>query len=149
MIPELSNKYSWWQVGIVTVSFTVYHKSNVCTALMYIQQRHMVFSELHIYHDLVLDQKVNDNAYSTPLIHEALDMEQKMLMLVIGLYQYKFTHPCVEHQHYPENDTLCLSILFYSLFSYIYMINDSMFTMLLRQIFWDFLARLTSLFSMQ
>ena len=66
MGPELSNKYSWLQVVSVPVSFTEHQKSKVCPELMYIQHRHVVCRNLHICHDLVLDQNVNDNAYSTP-----------------------------------------------------------------------------------
>ena len=98
MIPELVNNYSWWQVGSVPVSLTEYHKSRVCPALVYIQHRHMVCGKFHIYHDLILDQTVNDNAYSTPLIHEALDVNHKMLMLVIGWYHNTFSHFVVQIQ---------------------------------------------------
>ena len=79
------------------VSLTEYHKSRVCPALMYMKHRHMVFGELHICHDLILDQNVNDDAYSTPLIHEALDVNHKMVMLGIGLYHNIFSHLCVQH----------------------------------------------------
>ena len=73
----------------------------------------MVCAELHIFHDLDLYQNVNDNDYPTPLIHEALDVKHKMVMLGIGWYHNIFSHICVQRQHYPEHDTLCLSILFY------------------------------------
>ena len=73
--------------------------------------------KLHIFHDLDLDQNVNDNAYPDPLIREALDMNYKILMLGIGWYHNTFSHISVQHQHYPEHDTLCLSILLYWLFS--------------------------------
>ena len=68
----------------------------------------------------VLDQNVNDNAYSTPLLHEALYVDHKMVMLGIGLYHNIFTHICVQHQHYPEHDIICLSIFFYFLFFHIF-----------------------------
>ena len=79
----------------------------------------MVYGELHICHDLFLYQNVNDNAYSTPLLPEALDVENKMEMLGIGWYHNTFSHLCVQHKHYTEHDTLCTSIFFYRLFSYI------------------------------
>ena len=79
----------------------------------------MVCSELHICHDLILDQTVNDNDYLTPLLHEALDVNHKMVMLGIGWYHNNFSHLCVHHQHYPEHDILCLSILFHWIFSFI------------------------------
>ena len=80
----------------------------------------MVCSELHICHDLDLDKNVYDNDYPTPLLHEDLGGNHRMVMLGIGLYHNKFSHLCVKHQHYPENDTLCLSILFYWIFSCLY-----------------------------
>ena len=98
------------------VSLKVYQKYRVGKALMYIQHRHMVYGESHICHDIVLDQTVNDNAYSTPLLHEALDVDHKMVMPGIGFYHNKFSHLCVKHQHYPEHDNLCLYIFFYWLF---------------------------------
>ena len=95
----------------------------------------MVCCELHIYHELVLDQNVNDNYYSPPFLHEALNVEHKMAMLVIGLYHNTFSNICVKHQHYPEHGILCLSIFFYCHLSIFYLINYSMFTMLLRYMF--------------
>ena len=80
----------------------------------------MVCGKFHIYDDLVLDKNVNGNDYSTPLVHEDLDVDHKMVMLKIGRYQNTFSHLCVQHQHYTEHDTLCMSILFYWLFSYIF-----------------------------
>ena len=99
------------------VLLTEYHKSMVYPALIYMQYSHMVCGKLHICHDLVLDQTVNDNAYSTPFLHEYLDVKHQMLMLGIGWYYNKFSHLCVQHQHYTEHDTLCLYILFYYIFS--------------------------------
>ena len=80
----------------------------------------MVFGESHIFRDLFLDKNPNDNAYSKPLLYEALDVEHKMLMLLIGLFHNKFSHLCMQHHHYPEHDTLFLSILFHWLFFYIF-----------------------------
>ena len=118
--PELANKYSWWQVVSVPFYLIVYQKSKVCPALMYIQHRHMVCGELHICHELVLYLKLNDNAYPTPLIHEALDVNHKMVILGIGCYHNTLSHICVQHQHYSEHDTLCMSIFFYWMFSCIF-----------------------------
>ena len=101
MRPELSNKYNLLQVVSVPILLTEYRKSNVCQALMYMQHSHMVCVELHIRHDLDLDQNVNDNSYSTPLIHEALDVNHKMVTLGIGWYHNTFLHLCVQHQPYP------------------------------------------------
>ena len=63
------------------VFLTEHWKSMVGQALMYMQQMHMVCEKLHICHDLDVDQNVYDNAYPTPLLHEALDVNHKMLML--------------------------------------------------------------------
>ena len=76
----------------------------------------MLCGEFHIFRDLVLDQNVNDNAYSNPLRREALDVDHKMVILGIGLYHNTFSLLCVKHQHYTEHDTLCLLIFFYWLF---------------------------------
>ena len=112
MIPELAIKYNLWQVGSVLVSLRLYQESKVGQELMYMQHRYMVCGKSHILHDLVFDQNVNDDDYSTPLIHETLDVDQKMVILVIGLYNNIFLHICVQHQHYPEHDIICLYILF-------------------------------------
>ena len=79
----------------------------------------MVCGEFHIFHDLVLDQNVNDNAYSTPFLHEALDVKHKMVMLGIGWDHNTFSHIYVQHQHYPEHGILYMLILFYC-FLYIF-----------------------------
>ena len=80
---------------------TEHRKSMVDRALMYMQHRKMVCVELHIFYDLDLDQTVNDNDYPTPLLHEALDVNHRMVMLVIGWYHNTFSYICVQHQHYP------------------------------------------------
>ena len=99
---------------------------------MYMQRKHIVCGKLHIRHDLVLDQNANNNAYSTPLSHGALDVEHRMVMLGIGLYHNTFSLIFVYHQNYPEHNTLWLSIFATGSFTVFYLINDSMFTMLLR-----------------
>ena len=73
----------------------------------------MEFGESHICNDLVLDKNLNDNACSSPLIHKALDVDRKIVMLGNGFYHNTFSHLCVQQQHYPEHDTLYLSIFFY------------------------------------
>ena len=117
---------------------------------MYIQHRHMICGELHICHDLVLYKNVNGDDYWTPLLHEALDVDHKMVMMGIGWYHNTFSHLCVQYQHYPEHNTLCLSILFYWIFSYISP-NQwiHVYECFLDRCFWIFLARLTSFFSVQ
>ena len=110
---ELASKYNLWQVGSVIVFLKVYQKYKICPALLYMQHMHMECNESHICHDIFLDQNVNDNAYSTPLIHENLDVDHKMLILGIGLYHNKCLHLL---HHYPDYDTICLSFFFYWLF---------------------------------
>ena len=90
MISEMDSKYNWWHVGSVLVSLMVYQKSRVCQALLYMQHRHMVCSEFHIWHDLVLDQNANHNAYSTTLIHEDLDVDHKMVIIGTSLFHNTF-----------------------------------------------------------
>ena len=80
------------------------------------QHRHMVRGEIHICHDLVLYQNTNYIFKSTPSLHEALD---EIVMLEIGLYHNTFSLICVQHDHYTEHDTLCLSIFFYLISFYI------------------------------
>ena len=72
------------QVGSVIVYLMVYNKSKVGQAFMYMKNSHMECGESHICHDLVWDKNVNDNAYSNPLIHEALDVDHNTLILGIG-----------------------------------------------------------------
>ena len=72
------------------VLLTEYHKYKVCLELFYMQHMHMVCGELHICHELVLHQTVNDNAYSTPLLHEALDVNNKIVIMGIGWYHNTF-----------------------------------------------------------
>ena len=131
------------------VSLTEYHKSRVCPALMYMQHMHMVCGEKNISHDLILYQTVNDNTYSTPLLHEALDVDHQMVMMGIGLYHNTFSHLCVQYQHYPEYDTLCLSILFTGSFIYFTLSMAPCLRCSLDRFFWGWLYRLASLFFVQ
>ena len=57
-------------------------------------------------------QNASDNDYSAPLCHEVCNVGYKMVILGIDLCYNKFSRIGVEHQHYSENDTVCLSILF-------------------------------------
>ena len=68
------------------VHLMVYHKSKVGQALMYMQHRHMECGESHICHDLVMNRNENDNAYSNTLLHKALDVEHKTVIMGIRLY---------------------------------------------------------------
>ena len=117
---------------------------------MYMRHRHMVCGKFYICHNLDLDQNLNGNAYQTPLLHEALYVNHKIIMLLIGWYHNIFSHICVQHQNYPEHDTLCLSIFFYWIFSCPYLdqwlhVYDAPLT----DFFWNCLARLKSFFGPQ
>ena len=90
----------------------VYQISTVCLELMYMQQKHMVYGELHIYHYLVLNQNANNNAYLTPLRHEVWNVEHKFIILGVYLCYNTFLHLGVKNQNYPEHDTVCMYILF-------------------------------------
>ena len=109
----------------------------------------MVCGKFHICYDLVLDQNINDNSYSTPLLDEALDVNHIMVMLGIGSYYNISSLLSVQHQHYPEHDTLCLSIFFYFLSSSIFLINDSIFMVLLRQMFLELFIQTDIIFGVQ
>ena len=97
-------------------------------ALMYMQHRNMVCGVLNIFHDLDLDQTVNDNAYPTPLLHEALDVNHRMTMLGIGWYHNTF------HIFVYNISTILNTILsvcpfsFTGFFTLFRLINESMFT---------------------
>ena len=127
-------------------SLKVCQKSKVCLEFMYMKHKHRICGKLHVFHDLVLYKKVNDNAYSTPLRHEALDVDHKMVMLVIGLYHNTFSLICVQHQHYPEHETICLSFFLTVSFSISSLINDFMFPILLRQIFLELFSQTDIIF---
>ena len=90
----------------------VYHISRFCLVLMCMQHNHMVNGKLHIHHYLVLDQNANDNSFSTPLRHEVWNVDHKMVIMGIDLCYKIISHIGVQHQHYPEHDTACLSIFF-------------------------------------
>ena len=138
MGPELVNKYNWWQVGSVPVSFTEYQKSNICPDLMYMQHRNMVCGELHIFHDLVLDQNVNDNSYQPPC-------STRLWVWTTKWYFWESVNITIHFHIFVCNISIILNmILSVRPFSFtgsllvINLINDLMFTMLLRHIFWGF-----------
>ena len=90
----------------------VYQISMFLLELIYMQHKQMVYVKLHRHHYLVLVQNPNCNAYSTPWRHEVWDVEQKMVTLGIDLCYNTFSHLGVQHKHYPEHGTVCLSIFF-------------------------------------
>ena len=99
------------------------------------QHKHMVCRKVHICHDRVLDQNANDNAHSTPVRHEDLDTEHKIVMLGISLYHNIF-------QFFFSNIRISLNTIlsvcpfyFTGSFSVFDLINDTIFPMLLIQIF--------------
>ena len=73
--------------------------------------------------------------------HEVWNVYHKMLNLGIYLCYNTYSHICVQHQHYPEHDTLCMSIFFQWLFFIFYLINDTIFSMLFRQMFLEFISQ--------
>ena len=135
----LANKCTRWQVYSALVCLVVYQISKVCLALMYIQHKHMVCDELHIFPFLDLGQNKNENAYSTPLRHEVWNVEHKMIILRIDLCYNTCSHIFVKHQHYTEHDTLCLSIFFLWIFFKLYLINDTIFRVLFCKMILEFL----------
>ena len=135
-----------WKFDSVMFCKMVYHKSKVGQVLMYMQHMHMECGKFHTCHDLVLDQNINDNAYSTPLLHEALGVYHKMVIMGIGFYHNTFSHIFVQHQHYPEYDILCLSIFLQALFIYFTWSMTPCFRCSLERYFWNYLDILTSLF---
>ena len=46
-----------------------------------------------------IEYHVQDNAYSTPFLHEDLDVDHKMVILGIGWYHNTFSDLSVQHQH--------------------------------------------------
>ena len=127
----------------------VYHKPTFGQALMYIKHNHMEYSELHTCHDLFFDQKVNDNAYSTPLLREALYMYHKMAILGIGFITINF-HIFVCNIRIILNMIFSVGPFYYTgSFSLFFLINYSMFPILFRHMFWNYLSRLKSLFFVQ
>ena len=90
----------------------IYQISKVYLALMYMQHKNMVYIILHIYPRLVLDQNANYHAYSTPLCHEVWNVDHKIIILGIKLCYNTYSHIGVQQQHYPEYDTVCMSIFF-------------------------------------
>ena len=108
----MANKFTWWQFYSAIVHLMVYQISKVCLELMYMQHKHMVYGEFHIYPYLVLDKNANDNAYSTPLRHEVWNVDHKKVIMETYLCYNTLSHLVVQHQHYPEHYTIFLSILF-------------------------------------
>ena len=143
IIPELTNKYNPWQVGSVLVSLMVYHKSTGGRSLMYMQHRHMGCGESHICHGLVLDQKVNDNDYSTPLLHEALDVDHQMVILGIFLSLYIFTYLCATSALSWTLYSMSVHFLLLDLFIYFNWSMTPYFWCSLDICFWDYLSMLT------
>ena len=129
------------------VLLTELQKYMVGQALMYMQHRLIVCGELCICHDLYLNQNVYDNAYPTSLLHEALYVNHKMVMLGIGWYHNNFSHLC-------GNINIILNMIlsvcpfsYTGYFTVFPMINEYMFTIILRHtFFWNSLFILTSIF---
>ena len=149
MSPEMASNYNPWQVSSVLVFLMVYHKSTFGKTLMYMQHRHMECVEYHICHEQVLDKNVNGNTYSAPLLHAALDVDHKVVIMVIGLYHNTF-YIFVCNISIILN--MILSVWIFSLTGSFPIFSWSM-TQCLRcssdRCFWDCLARLTSFLCVQ
>ena len=125
----------------------VYQKSKAVQSLMYMQHRHMECGKLHIWHDLVLDQNVSDNAYSTSLLHEALDVNHKMVILGIGLYHNIYFHVFLCNIIIILNMILSICPFYFTgSFSVFPWSMTPFFWLSLDRCFWDSLSRLTSFF---
>ena len=116
---------------IACLFFNEHQKSMVGQTLMYVQHRHMVYGKFHICHDLDLDQNVYDNAYPTLLLHDALDVNHKMVMLGVGWYRNTF-------HIFACNISIILNIIlsvcpfsFIGSFTVFPLINDYMFMIIL------------------
>ena len=127
MDPILANRYSWLHFYSALFYMMVYHIYRVCLALMYMQHKHMIYGEFHIYHYLFLEQNTKDNAFSTPLWYEVWNVEQKIVMLGINFCYNKFSHLVVQHQYYTEHDTVGLYIFFNELFIVFALIKHTIF----------------------
>ena len=136
----MDNKCTWLQVYIVIVHLVVYQISKVCIALMYTQHKHTIYRELHIYPYLVLDQTESDNSYSTPLRHEVWNVENKIIILGIDLCYNKSSTFWVQHQHYPEYDTVYMSIFFPWIVFWFSLINGTIFAVIFCQMFLEILS---------
>ena len=79
---------------------------------MYMKHRRMLYGEFHRPHYLVLDQSASDNSLLILLRHEVWNVDNKMIILIIGLCYNAFSRIFVQQQHYLKHDTVCLSILF-------------------------------------
>ena len=137
---------SWLQVYSALVYLMVYQISKVCLALMYIQQKHMVYGEFHRHYYLVLDQISSDNAYSTPLRHMVWNVDHKMVIQGITLCYNILSHLGVQQQHYHEHDTVCLSIFFPWIFLYFPLSITPFLLCSFVRCCWNSLTKLTSLF---
>ena len=130
----LANKFTWLQFYSALFYLMVYQISKVCLSLMYMQHNHMLYGEFFRHHCQVLDQNANYNAYSNPLRHEVWNLDHNMGIVGIYLCYNTFSHLCVQQQHYPEHDTVCLSIFFLWIFFVFSLINDTIFAMFFCQI---------------
>ena len=65
----------------------------------------------------------------------------KTVIMGIALCCNQFPYICVQHQHDPEHDTLCLYIFFHWPFFPFLLINDTIFTMLFIEMLLEFLTQ--------
>ena len=146
---ELASKYNLWQVGSVLFFNGIPEIHGWSRIYVHSTQTHGMWWITHMEWPN-FGSKMSDNDYPTPLLHEALDVEQKMVMMEIGSYYNKFSHLCVQQQHYPEYDIICLSIFSYlPIFLCFNWSMNPYFRCYLDRYFWNSLSRLKSFFCVQ
>ena len=114
--------------------------------MTYIQQRHMIYGEMHKHNYLVLYQNTSDTYYLSPLLHEVWNVDHKMGMLkIVFCYKTFYIFVC--------NISIILNMIlsacpfsFTGSFPLFSLINDSMFTILLRHMFWEWLIQTVIIF---
>ena len=128
----LVNSCTWWKIDSVIVFNVIYDIQGFLS---------LIYGELYKHHYLIFDQNANDNSYSSLLCHEFCNVAHKMLMMVIDLCYNTFTHLCAQHQHYPEQDTLHLSIFFLWFYFCISLMRETIFVVLLRHMLLEILKQ--------
>ena len=88
MILGLASMWNLWRVGSTVVAVMENHEARVCLTYLYFQHIYRVFSVLHIFHGLVLDQITYENDYSNLWHHVVLRVYRKLARMETGLYIY-------------------------------------------------------------
>ena len=104
---------------------------------MYMQHRHMLWGQLHIFYELVLDQNVNGIDYLIPLRPDVLDVGNKI-----------FTYLCATSELSWTLYSLYYHFILMALFMYFTWSMTPCLRCSLDRCLCNYLARLTSLFCM-